>query len=361
MVAIVSLQIEAAGCLTVCRHCWAQGTPYGWMPVEDVALVLDQAATFFEEAGVSLLPTAMHEAVAHPDATRLLPMFQEAGSPDFGPLFEPLSTTAVPLATRPDWREVLDTCRSLGTSTVVPAIHGVGEVHDRIMHREGAYRETLLGIERSRSAGLEVGCNVFLTKENVGQFDQMVDDLLSRGVGELIFEPAFYRPTGRGRRYEALRPELSELQPLAEKVLSLSIFWKEQWTNLESLTEAAWMRGALSGEWSARPMNDGEMLELICRPNLDLHSGASGVYRRKHGNLRERNAEAVWHDALEYGARNSDEVWFGSDPLPPVRELAERFGDPQSRRVHFSSESMRFRWLDTARQETRAASQRPVS
>lgn len=355
MTEMALLTVEVAGCPTVCRHCWAQGTPYAPMPVDDIARVLDDAAPAFASAGIPLLPFPMHEAVAHPEATTVLPMFQEAAAAEFHPLYEPLSTTGVPLATRSDWREVLECCRALGTTMVWPALHGAGETHDAIVHREGAYRETLLGIERARAVGFEAGCNVFVTRENAGQFDAMADDLVSRGVGQISVEPAAYLPTGRGRRYHRVRPELEDLLPLADRVLALTIFHRDRWENLEAYTEGTWTRGALAGAWSAEPRNTGAMLELVCRRNLDVYSGSAGLYRRRHGNLRADGAEAVWRDARENGVRSSDELWFGTQPIPPVDELADRFGDPEGRAVHFTSESVRYRWLDLARPSERGA------
>jgi hypothetical protein len=37
-----------------------------------------------------------------------------------------------------------------------------------------------------------------------------------------------------------------------------------------------------------------------------------------------------------------------------VRALAERYGDPAGDRVHFSAQSVRYRWLDVAQQQARA-------
>jgi hypothetical protein len=59
------------------------------------------------------------------------------GDPAFDegrPMFQPLSTTGVPLALRSDWKDVLATCRKLGTTVVWPAVHGHGETHDRMVH-----------------------------------------------------------------------------------------------------------------------------------------------------------------------------------------------------------------------------------
>jgi hypothetical protein len=221
----VCLWVEVAGCPTICQHCWAQGTSYPAMPLADIAWVLDQGQAACAAAGVVFSAYPFHEVAAHPEASSVLRLFSAfPGDPSLDegrPMWEPLSTTGVPLALRPDWAEVLATCRELGTTVVWPAVHGAGETHDRLVHRAGAYQETLLGIDRGRAAGMEVGCNVFLTRENLAQFDTMVADLLARGVTQFSVGSASYLPTARSRRYEALRPALADLLPLVEPVQAL--------------------------------------------------------------------------------------------------------------------------------------------
>ena len=349
MTTAIHFQMEVVGCPTICQHCWAQGVPYGAMPVSEIAWVLDGTMHFFATMNIPCFVFPMHEIAAHPDAPRVLNLFQDAMGPSAEPLFEPLSTTGVPLATRADWREVLETCRSLGTTTVFLAVHGADAVHDRVVHRVGAYEETLLAAARAQSLGLGVGSNVFLTKENVTQFDVMVDALERHGVSQFSFEPSTDYPTGRGRRYEAIRPELHDLLPLADRVRALTPFARDQWANLEAHTEAAYVREALAGEWHAQPRHAGDVLSLVCRPNLDVYSGFAGVYRQRHGNLRDDGLEVVLHRALEHGASSDDALWFGNDPLPSAEELATLYGDANGQHIHFTSESMRFRWLDLHR------------
>jgi hypothetical protein len=141
------------------------------------------------------------------------------------------------------------------------------------VRRAGAYQETLLGIERVRAAGLEVGCNIFLTRENLAQFDALVADLLARGVTQFWVGPANYLPTARSRRYEALRPALADLVPLVEPVQALPgpCFEWAVWADLAAHTEAAYVQRALDRAWPAEPEPGGEELQLVCRPNLDLH------------------------------------------------------------------------------------------
>jgi hypothetical protein len=351
----VYLCMEVAGCPTICQHCWAQGVPYPAMPVEDIAWVLEQAHMACAAVGRSFAAYPMHEVAAHPEASAVLRLFSSFPgdrSLDEGrPMFEPLTTTGVPLALRPDWAAVLATCRELGTTIVWPAVHGVGETHDRMVRRAGAYRETLLAIERARSVGLEVGCNIFLTRENVAQFDALVADLLVRGVTQIAVQPAGYVPTARSRRYEVLRPVLAELLSLVEPVRALPgpCFGQAEWADLAAHTEAAHVRQALDGVWPAPPEPPLEELARVCRPNLDLHWGLAGRYRRRYGNLRRDDAREVLRAALAHGSGSSDDaVWFALDPFPDVRDLAERYGDPEGDRVHFSPESVRYRWLDLA-------------
>src|SRR5215469_2702484 len=170
MVAQVYVCMEVAGCPTICQHCWAQGVPYPAMLVADIEYALEQASAACAAAGLSFAAFPMHEVAAHPEASTVLRLFNQYPGDrtlqdEDRPMFQPLSTTGVPLALRADWAEVLATCRELGTTVAWPALHGWGETHDQMVHRTGAYQETLLGIDRMRAASMEVGCNVFLTSE----------------------------------------------------------------------------------------------------------------------------------------------------------------------------------------------------
>jgi hypothetical protein len=345
MVATLELQVEVVGCPTICRHCWAQGVPYPAMPVHDVAWVLEQAHRFCDDHGLGFGAYPMHELAAHPQAAELLRLFADhVGAAEF----EPLVTTGVPLAVRQDWQQLLAAAAALGTTTVWVAFHGLGVEHDRQVNRPGAYAETCLAIQRAHAVGLRAGCNVFLTTANAGQAQRLLGALQRLEVDQLWWGPATYYPTPRGRRNERLRPALSELLPLADQIRTLSPFDHDVWANLEAHTEAAWARRALAGDWPVWSRHAGEVLELVCRPNLDLHTGTAGWYRQRHGNLRTDGPQAALAGALKQGGRSYEALWFGPDPLPSVAELASRQGDPDGPGVHFSADSVRSLWLDRA-------------
>jgi hypothetical protein len=339
MVGGVALQVEVVGCPTVCRHCWAQGTPYRAMPVGDIALALERAHRFCDRHRLGFGAYPMHEVAAHPRAVEVLELFAgHVGAAEF----EPLATTGVPLATRPDWAQVLAAAARLGTTTIWVAFHGLGTEHDRQVNRDGAFAETCLAVERAHAVGLRTGGNVFVTRANAAHADRLLGVLERLGLDEMAWEPASYHPTPRGRRNERLRPGPAELRPFAARILAASRFHRHAWADLEGHTEAAWVGRALAGDWPAEPgPAAGELVELVCRPDLDLHLGTAGNHGERLGNLRADHPEAVLGRALERGGRPP-----GS---PPVAELAARWGDRAGRGVHFSAGSVRRLWLDRGR------------
>jgi hypothetical protein len=344
------LQLEVVGWPTVCRHCWAQGHHYPAMPVEDVAWALEQAHGFCDKHGLGFGAYPMHEVAAHPKAAELLRLFADhVGAAEF----EPLATTGVPLAIREDWRDVLTAAAKLGTTTVWVAFHGIGVKHDRQVNRSGAFAETCLAVQRIHTAGLRAGCNVFLTKANASEVGRLLGTLQRLPVDEMWLGPANYNPIPRARHNEPLRPELSDLRPLAARIPQVSLFDHDIWANLEAHTEAAWMGRALAGDWPEQPRHSGQILELVCRPNLDVHRGTASWYRQRHGNLRGDGAGAVLGRALAAGGWPADALWFDLGALPPVAELAAQHGDPHGQAVHFTAASVRYLWLDRAQRTNR--------
>jgi hypothetical protein len=363
VVKLVYLCMEVAGCPTVCRHCWAQGTGYGMMPLADVQWVLEGAHRFCDGRGLGFDAYPMHELAAHPDAATLFTLFNShsgtanrAGGTCAQTMFEPWPTTGVPLAARADWREVLEAAARAGTRCLWLAFHGTGEVHDRQVSQRGAWAATCRAAERARAAGLSVGCNVFLTAASLPQLDELtaaVEQLADVGA---CFEVAGYLPTPRSRRNERLRLPLPELAPVAARLAELANPVNTcQWTGLEARTEAAYVRRALDGEWPGTPDLAPCELALVCRPDLDVYSGMAGLYRTRHGNLRTDGIATVLGRALARGREPDDALWFGPRPHPGPAELAARYGDPAGLGVHPGPESVRYLWLDRSRRHTAQA------
>jgi len=355
--AMLYLCVEVAGCPTVCRHCWAQGTRYGVMPLADIEWVLEEAHRFCDDRGVAFDAYPMHEVAAHPDAARLFGLFNShSGTARGGTMFEPLTTTGVPLAIRDDWQAVLRAAADTGTLNIWTAFHGAGAVHNRQVSRRGAFAETCRGVERARSVGVSVGCNVFLTTASLPQLDELAAMLPLLGVHAMSIETAAFLPTPRSRRNERLRPALPALLPAAARIIDLTVL-PDRWASLETRTEAAYVRQALAGDWPPPPDQAPGELALVCRPDLDVYTGLAGLYRTRHGNLRADGIATVLGRALAHGRQTDDELWFGPGPLPAPDELAARYGDATGLGIHLFPQSARYLWLDRAQQQ--ASRKRP--
>jgi hypothetical protein len=342
----LSMQVEVVGCPTVCLHCWAMGRDYQAMHLEEISWVLHEVRRFCTTHQLSFSGYPMHEVLAHPQAGEVLVLFQQL----WEVAFDPLPTTGVPLATRPDWREVLDPLRSYCVPMLWFAFHGMGEVHDRMVQRKGAYQESLRAVALAREAQVNTGCNLFLTSENVSQFDQLVADLLQAGMQSI--NPCVYSftPNARGRLTEPLRPRWQEVQPILAQLDSLPVdepirqYWRE-----EAHTESWYVQQALSETWPDEPGKANQrMIWLVCRPNLDVYRGDAGQYCKRYGNLRQDGVDEVLKRAVADGACSHEELWFTPEQLLPVEEVAARFGDQQSQRIN-DAESVRYWWLDCAR------------
>jgi hypothetical protein len=305
MVAELWLQVEVVGCPTACRHCWAQGVPYQAMPLGEVAWALEWAHRFCDEHGLGFGAYPMHEVAAHPQAAELLRLFADhVGAAEF----EPLSTTGVPLATRQDWRELLAAAAKLGTTTVWTAFHGIGVEHDRQVNRAGAFTETCLAVQRVHAAGLRAGCNVFLTKASTPQAERLLDALQRLEIDGMWWGPATYiRQPGHAATSTCAPSHRTCARSLpGSGSAACSTTTCGPTSSLEDYTEAAWARRALAGDWPTWRRYAGDVLELVCRPNLDLHTGVAGWYRERHGNLRTDGPHAVLGRALEQGGRSFD-------------------------------------------------------
>ena len=346
LLSTLHMHVEVMGCPTTCQHCWAVGRPYPAMPLEEIHWVLQEVRCFGDAHHLTVDGYPMHEVAAHPQAAQVMKLFHDL----WNVVEEPVPTTGVPLATRADWREFLETLQSLGTSTLWFAFHGADEIHDRAVLREGAYHESLHAKALARQVGMQVGCNLFLTKENIRQFNQIILDLQLAGMQQIAPEIYSFLPNARGRQSEPLRPEWQDVEPLIDKINASpeTAFWRRFWQELpDKYTESWYVHQALNGMWPEEPAH--RLIHLVCRPNLDIYRGVAGLYIKRYGNLGTDGTDRVLSRAVADGDSSEEELWFTPEELVPVQELARHFGNPHSQRIHMHAPSMRRWWMECAR------------
>jgi hypothetical protein len=217
-----------------------------------------------------------------------------------------------------------------------------------VVARLGAFAETCLAVERSHTAGLHVGANVFVTKGNLPRIAEFAVALQNLRLDEMNWEPASFTPTPRGRQFEPQRPALQDLQPHVETILSCTNMSRDRWPALDDYTEAAHRQRALDGDWPTYDPPARSEVGLVCRPDLDVYIGMPGVLRERLGYPRADGPEVVLERAIAHGPLSDDALYFGTDDFPSLPELAARFGDPAGQAVHFWFGSGRRLWCDRA-------------
>jgi hypothetical protein len=350
----LALQIEVSGCACTCAHCGAQGHPYPAMPLKDIERVLKAADRFCKAEGIAFdreLSSAYHEILTHPDALKVMQLFNEY-NPAHIRTFEPLTTPGPLLAILPDWEEILNGAKELGTEVMWFALHGIGEVHDRLVKQKDAFAKIVIAIDRAKSVGLYCGGNVFFSTENLHQIPQIIEFCQSKLDAPVSYEVATYCPTPRLRAYEDFRPTLAQLAPYAARIDEAAT-WRRIWVDLEKYTEASYVRQALNPaqaekvEWTR---NNPNRISLICRNNLDLHTGDASIsaYGPCHGNLGRGNMQETFRKAARLGPLPFEQLYFPGKHIPPVSELAAKWGDPQGQKIYSHPNPMFLRWLDVA-------------
>ncbi len=347
----LDLLVEVSGCPVTCLHCGVRGRPYKPMPLADIAYMLTQANEFCAQTGTEFgpgTPYPLHEVLHHPNAIEVIKLFNAYDAQ--ASLVQGINTDGVSLALRDDWQAVLEAAKLLGTKLFFFAIHGVGEVHDRQVSRSGAYQALLLAVERVRTMGFRCECNVFLNKPNIPQFRQLVDTAGEMGMEKMYWDIAVPFPHPRTRRYdERFRPEIDELLPLAQEIGCLTAGDKEIWGDLENYTEAAFYAKAIHNEQAeAQEWVFDFKPGIVCRNNLDVHTGYPGLYGPCHGNLKVNGAMQVLQQAMNFPRLTLESFYFDTDYIPSPHEMAKQVGNPNGRKVYQQAALMRLRWLDLA-------------
>jgi radical SAM protein with 4Fe4S-binding SPASM domain len=107
------------------------------------------------------------------------------------------------VAQRPD---VVDLVRGINEELGAPfmqfyvSIHGIHDVHDRIVGRKGHFREQIRGIRLLQDRGINFSIGIVPTRRNLDQLDDLLALALEIKAGLLNISQ--FVPIGRGRRVE---------------------------------------------------------------------------------------------------------------------------------------------------------------
>lgn len=206
--------------------------------------------------------------------------------------------------------------RDAGIESVDLTFYGTRVYHDRFAGRAGDFEFLLELLRSANKAGIDVYASLPVTKENIGQTEELLTLLdkfhLSRTS---VFLP---HSKGRGRTLSEHRLAADDCVGLSERINEqLSKYWTEE----EFLHTAEF----------ERPQQRSLILSL--KPeNIEQ--------------LESMSAEEIiaFLEAL-------DDRYYGT--IPPVEELAARYGDPKGRRLYRRFRDLHLEWQQRFLEESR--------
>ena len=194
--------------------------------------------------------------------------------------------------------DYLSTAIAHGIRAINLTFYGVRDYHDRFAGRNGDFDYLMSILRTALSLGLEVSVGIPLTRENISQAEELL-----RTLSGAVVSPRFFIPhsEGRGITLEPVRLRQRDLETCSPEVLS-------RFNARMYRTEAQWLRT------DPLPLPEKRMLALsLTEENI-------GYFEALPFEETIRHLEAL------------DDAFYNA--LPPIPELMEHFGSPESDRLY---------------------------
>ncbi len=287
-------------CNLFCMHCYmdSHDREYpGEFTTEEGYRLLDELARF----GVPTVLFSGGEPLIRPD---IFDLASYAG--DLG-LRCVLSTNGTLIT-----KDVATRIAEAGFSYAGISLDGIGERHDKVRGRIGAYDEALTGLRRCRDAGVRVGLRFTVHRKNVDHMPAIFDLLETEDIPRCCFYHLAY--AGRGDRMRSYDLDPRETRAAVEYVFSRAQAFHEKGLEKEILTVDNHADNVLLHKYLEREAPDRaeDVLQMLrwnggnqsgiaiaaVDPQGDVHADQfSGDYSL--GNMRKRSFGEIWKDETE--------------------------------------------------------------
>lgn len=155
------------------------------------------------------------EPTIHPDILELIAYCKEIG------LYPTLITNGIALA-KPG---VLEKFQEAGVRDFLVSLHGIGEIHDEVVVKKGAYEKIIRSIERMRELGIPFRYNCTMSKPVVPLLPEIAKKAVeygARAVNFLAFNPFEDQATGKRTAdnvspYTDIKPYLTEAMDILDE------------------------------------------------------------------------------------------------------------------------------------------------
>lgn len=311
-------------CNLRCVHCYARAgetSPADELTNEQGKILIDDLSDF----GVPVILFSGGEPLMRPDLVDLASYAVKKG-------IRAVISTNGTLITADRAMEL----RDIGLSYVGVSLDGIGEVHDRFRGKEGAFYDTLRGIDNCQKAGLKVGLRFTMNRLNVAEISKIFDLLEEKDIPRACFYHLVYA----GRGSDMVKQDLTHEE--TRKTVDLIM------DRTRDLHERGKPKEVLTVDNHA----DGPYLYLrVLREDPVRAKEVLSLLEMNEGNSSGRGIGCVSWDGNVY----ADQFWrhysFGNVRERPFSEIWMDTSDPlmaklKDRKRYVKGRCARCRWLD---------------
>jgi len=303
------------------------------MEEENCIFVLDQLAQLKADLGTTVFPMFYDEPTLHPSFKRIMKHMLKRKL-----IFDNwwFSTNGYGLCrmSDKDWGELAEA----GFDYIRLTFHGVGNIHDELAGREGAYEDLVSTIHRAEKHNINWLASMMLNSANQQMYEETRDTVMS--LGTPCTEFGWMLPHSQGRVHEAgNRVKIHQISRLLKG--------KNGWVTEGEFTERVLSNPEL-GQKQARDNNCGIIYFDVDEDlNVFYGGGCDGdpfnfIKSQVHlGNLRKTDFKSCYENYLNH-------------PPEPVKlldnvtwaELAGKYGSSDSDHVFHYTDIVGLRWSE---------------
>jgi hypothetical protein len=245
--------------------------------------------------------------------------------------------------------------KSIGTEKCQLTLFGMANVTDWFYRRKGAFGDILKATERLLDVGIKPRWQLFLTTKILPDLKDLMKLISQMKLRERIKDPGdefelFIHdvgPQGEGQKIEYLRPTIDKVDNLpAELIESTKKHLKQEilWD-----TEARYIESVKSNANNVRVnFSPIEHLWFLVTANWDVYTNMGSLEPWwRLGNLKNDTLDQIFRKFL-----NNETLAYKMITTLSTKQLADKYGDPKSKKIYGDKNDMLFLYLERYCAET---------
>jgi heme d1 biosynthesis radical SAM protein NirJ len=293
-------------CNLTCKHCYSISADKdfpGELNTQQVFTVMDD----LKEFKVPVLILSGGEPLLRPDIYDISRRAKEMG------FYVGLSTNGT-LITKDNIKQIAD----VGYDYVGISIDGMEKTHDMFRRRQGAFKESMQGIDLCRENGIKVGMRFTLTQDTVQELPDILNLMDERDIDKFYLSHLNYAGRGNKNRKDDVFHKMTRK--------AMDLLFDTCWEHIQKGKEREFVTGNNDADgiylmqWAKKNIPEiYQKKEQELRTRLEQWGGnSSGVNISNIDNLGKVHPDTFWwdYDLGNVKDRPFSEIWQDtSDPL----------------------------------------------